>query len=107
MKKLFLILTLTISVLAVSAQTGTENSIGRDQTSIDQQMQNGVIMLKADSWIIRVSENGESTDYFPSNLTDEFKVENLRVVFSGEVQDIPANVRMVGKPIRLTSIKKV
>ena len=70
-------------------------------------MMRGTMMVKAGSWIIRADESGEMKDYFPTNLSDEFKEEGLTVGFQGILQEIPKNVRMVGAPIELTSIKRM
>lgn len=67
----------------------------------------GTIMLKGDAWIIRVIDREGTTDYFAVNLDDKFKVEGLMVNFAGTLEDVPENVRMVGKPIKLSKIEAV
>jgi hypothetical protein len=67
----------------------------------------GVIMMKADEWVIRVTNGpNDVTDYYPKNLGEEFKVEGLAVQFNGTLGEIPPNVRMMGRPITLTEIQK-
>ncbi|MFP6693802.1 MAG: hypothetical protein VB875_12325 [Pirellulales bacterium] len=46
----------------------------------------------------------QRTRYAPSNLAEEFRKDQLRVVFSGEVGTIPPNVRLIGTPLKLTAI---
>ena len=67
----------------------------------------GTIMLKGDTWIIRVIDREGTTDYFAANLDDKFKVEGLMVNFAGTLEEVPENVRMVGKPIKLSKIEAV
>mgnify|MGYP007060592419 CR=1 FL=1 len=42
----------------------------------------------------------------PDRLPDEFKVDGLRVVFSGRVKPVEPNVRSWGIPFELTAIKR-
>ena len=70
-------------------------------------MQTGVIYKKADAYVIRETlPGGANVDYYAENLGDEFKKEGLRVKFKGTLLEIPSNVRMIGKPIKLTKIVK-
>ena len=73
----------------------------------EDDMQTGVIFKKADTYIIRETlSNGSIVDYYAENLGDEFKKEGLKVKFKGTLLEIPTNVRMIGKPIKLTKIVK-
>ena len=74
---------------------------------IEDDMQTGVIYKKADAYVIRETlPGGANVDYYAENLGDEFKKEGLRVKFKGTLLEIPSNVRMIGKPIKLTKIVK-
>ncbi|MFI5171883.1 MAG: hypothetical protein ACHQFW_05805 [Chitinophagales bacterium] len=73
----------------------------------ETEMLHGTMMIKGGSWIIRSGDGGDEKDYYPTNLTEEYKIEGLTVGFKGKLQDIPKNVRMVGAPIELTLIKKM
>lgn len=71
-------------------------------------MMEGTIMMKGDVWVIRgTNELSEMKDYFPSNLSAEFRVEGMHVEFSGVISEIPSNVRMAGVPITLTEIDNI
>jgi hypothetical protein len=71
-------------------------------------MMEGTVMIKGDAWIIRgTNALSEMKDYFPSNLSEEFRVEGIRVEFKGVLSEIPPNVRMVGAPITLTEIDRI
>lgn len=74
---------------------------------IEDDMQTGVIYKKADAYVIRETlPGGANVDYYAENLGEEFKKEGLRVKFKGTLLEIPSNVRMIGKPIKLTKIVK-
>lgn len=51
-------------------------------------------------WIVPDS----GTRLLPDDLPDEFEVDSLRVIFSGEVHEKPRAVKMMGRPFVLTSI---
>ncbi len=73
----------------------------------EDDMQTGVIFKKADTYIIRETlPSGAIVDYYAENLGEEFKKEGLKVKFKGTLLEIPSNVRMIGKPIKLTKIVK-
>ena len=56
-------------------------------------------------WYGIVPDSDEGTVYAPEGLPEELKRDGLRVVFSGEVGEIPPNVRMWGTPLKLTKIE--
>lgn len=51
-----------------------------------------------------IDDHGRHWD--PSNLSDEFKADSLRVQFQGKITDL-ATFRMWGRTIELTSIKRL
>lgn len=67
----------------------------------------GTMMLKVDAWVISVKDSEGTTDYLPMSLDDRFKVEGLVVKFTGTLETIPGNVRMVGQPIRISKIEMI
>jgi hypothetical protein len=54
-----------------------------------------------------VPDDDPGQRYAPDELPEAFRVEGLRVVFSGEVGEIPPNVRMWGTPLHLTAIRRL
>lgn len=64
----------------------------------------GVIAVIADTYVIVVTENGNTTRYVPAILPKQFQQADKAVVFSGVVGKIPANVRLMGTPITLDTI---
>ena len=44
---------------------------------------------------------------YPEPLSDAFRRDGLRVVFSGERLPIPPYVRLIGLPVHVTDIRKV
>ena len=97
--------------VVTSPKTEPEIKVTQPKTDIrtyeTDGMLHGTMMVKGNDWIIRSDDGGEIKDYFPTNLTDDFKVEGLTVGFKGTVQEIPTNVRMVGAPIELSKIIKM
>ena len=53
-----------------------------------------------------VPDGDPGTRYAPDRLPEAFRVDGLRVVFSGEVRPLPANARTWGTPLRLTAIRR-
>lgn len=87
--------------------TTANNTEAKTTTPIADDMQSGTIIMKADTWIIRETDaKGNATDYYAENLADEFKKEGLKVKFKGILTEIPANVRLMGKPITITKMVK-
>lgn len=62
--------------------------------------------MSGDAWIIQVKQDGEIIDFMPLNLLNEFKVEGLKVIFTATPVTPPENVRLVGQPVKILSIKK-
>lgn len=56
-------------------------------------------------WYGIVPDGDRGTRYAPDRLPDEFKIDGVRVVFSGRVGRIDPNVRTWGTPLMLTSIR--
>lgn len=69
----------------------------------------GTVILKGDTYIIHGTSgnSGEATDYYPSNLTRNFKEEGLRVTLEATLDPIPEGVKLAGKPITIISIQKL
>jgi hypothetical protein len=84
----------------------TAQTIEFDSTGY-RAMQVGTMMQKADVWIIRVGDINYAQDYYPINLGDQMKIEGQKVVFAGAVGSPPPNVRMIGIPLRIASIRKL
>jgi len=78
------------------------------QTSTEIQNASGAIVavrLDAGWWgIVPGADRG--TRYAPDRLPDEFKVDGLRVIFSGRVKPVDPNVRSWGVPLELTAIRR-
>lgn len=51
-----------------------------------------------------VPDNNENMRYISQQLPKEFKVDGLKVTFTGWEGKIPPNVRMMGKPLKLKCI---
>jgi hypothetical protein len=58
-------------------------------------------------WYIIAPDFDPTTRFLPSNLPDEFKRDGIRIIFSGEIGEIPPNVRLIGTPLHLKAIKQI
>jgi hypothetical protein len=101
MKRILTYLIFALFTYSLSAQNFTFEQAGVKGVTI------GVMMLKGDTWIIREGQGNAVIDYYPINLTDEYKLEGQEVVFEAILGKIPNNVRLVGKPVQLTMIRKL
>ncbi len=57
-------------------------------------------------WYVIILGYDDMQRFLPTNLPDIFKKDGLKVIFSGKICEIPENVRLIGTPLLLTSIKK-
>ena len=101
MKKLFTALCLTGMVLGLNAKNFTFEPAGEKGLTIAR------VTQKGETWILREGMEGNYIDYVPLNLPEEMQQEGIDVVFEGVLGKIPANVRMMGKPLQLSSIKRL
>lgn len=101
MKRILTLFLCSLLAFQISAQDFTFEPAGEKGVTI------GVMMLKGDVWVIREGQNNAVIDYYPVNLTNEFKIEGQEVVFEAVLGKMPANVRLVGKPVQLTMIRKL
>lgn len=101
MKRILTLFLCSLMAFQISAQDFTFEPAGEKGITI------GVMMLKGDVWVIREGQNNAVIDYYPVNLTNEFKIEGQEVVFEAVLGKMPANVRLVGKPVQLTMIRKL
>ncbi len=67
---------------------------------------NGIIIKVTDQYLIALDSINSGKRYFPCNLSNEFKVENKIIKFSGKVKEIFPNERLIGTPFVLTSWSK-
>jgi hypothetical protein len=101
MKRTLTLIILSLLTFQLSAQNFTFEQAGEKGVTI------GVMMLKGDVWVIREGQGNAVIDYYPINLTEDFKIEGQEVVFEALLGKMPANVRLAGKPVQLTMIRKL
>jgi hypothetical protein len=76
------------------------------ETSTSTVQSIGMTKNIANTFVIEaITIDGNIERYVPNNLPAEFQKENLSVSFEATLLEIPPNVRMVGQPIRLKSIR--
>ena len=96
MPRLFL-LVLALSLVACQDSTGP--------TASAHDLANHTGRVTEFNSVFLVIDDADGSPYLPSNLPEEFAHEGLRVLFSGNRQEIPPNVRLVGAPLELTKIE--
>ncbi len=64
----------------------------------------GIVKVLAEDMVV-ITVDGENQRYMANNLPDEYKKDGLHVTFSGEIGEIPSNVRMAGTPFKIGTIK--
>jgi len=58
-------------------------------------------------WYIIVPDFDPTTRCLPSNLPERLRKDGIRVLFGGTIGEIPANVRLIGRPLYLKAIKQI
>jgi hypothetical protein len=101
MKKLFTALYISAMALGLNAQNYMFEPAGEKGLTIAR------VTQKGETWVLREGIEGNYIDYVPMNLPEDMQQEGMDVVFEGVLGKIPANVRMMGKPIQLSSIKRL
>ena len=95
---------------AVLALSGCESAGAlRAQQSPNEltEAKGAIVAVRADAgWWGIAPDADRGTRYAPDRLPDEFKVDGLRVTFSGRVKPVDPNVRAWGVPLELTAIRR-
>jgi hypothetical protein len=63
------------------------------------------LVSPAQEWYVIIPDYDDSQRFLPDNLPELFKKDGLKVIFSGKICEIPANVRLFGTPFILTGIE--
>ncbi len=99
MKNLITLFLALVCVFGVSAQTIDFDSIGVKSMEI------GTVVIKNDTWVIKVDKGGFTEYYLPVNLPEKYCVNNQDIVFEGALGRIPMNVKLAGTPLKLSMIR--
>jgi len=83
----------------------TKNTIVQNDSVGFINKETGKIILIGDVYLIEQNNNGEIKRFVPDFLPDDFKVENTTITFSGTIGKIPANVRMMGTPLKIKELR--
>lgn len=102
MKNAILFLIVFCSVLMhTSAQTFQFDSINF------KQMEMGVIIIKNNTWVIKVNHTNFTEYFLPVNLPEKYHVTDQDIVFEGALGKIPMDMKLEGTPIKLTMIRNL
>jgi hypothetical protein len=107
MKKITSIL--IVLTIAAAVFAGNNHSAIQPETttvSMDKSY-TGTVTKKAEFWVIQVVIGGETKDLYPTNLAKEYKVAGKVVNFTCTIGHVPADIRIAGTPIFITSITSV
>jgi hypothetical protein len=101
-------LLMCLAVAVAGALLGCESaSPVRAQSDVLKDVKGAIQAVRPDAgWYAIVPDSDRGTRYAPDRLPDEFKVDGLRVVFSGRVKPVDPNVRSWGVPFELTGIRR-
>ena len=99
---------LALGLAAALALAGTARA-GDDTPQAGDVIENvpGFVQHVREDWYGLVPDSDPGTRYAPDSLPEEFRVDGLRVRFSGIVGEIPPNIRMWGTPLQLTHIERL
>ncbi|MBD0254685.1 MAG: hypothetical protein ICV83_03110 [Cytophagales bacterium] len=106
MKKILISL---VAIMTISCKETTQQEVTPSTDCVSNQIVGeltavaGKIEKVADFFVIQTTDRR----YSPCNLPENVKVSGMEVVFDGQEMAIPANVRLVGVPIVITTIQQV
>jgi hypothetical protein len=79
----------------------------RAQSDVLKDAKGAIQAVRPDAgWYAIVPDSDRGTSYAPDQLSDQFKVDGMRVIFSGRIKPVEPNVRSWGVPFELTSIRR-
>ncbi|MFW5760779.1 MAG: hypothetical protein ACOCXH_07370 [Cyclobacteriaceae bacterium] len=67
---------------------------------------NGTVIKSGDVYLIESISTENNLVFAPCNLPDEYKMNNLSIIFSGKQKEVFENEKWAGQPVELIKIKK-
>jgi hypothetical protein len=64
----------------------------------------GIVKVFAEDAVVIIAQGNDSERYTSEQLPEDWKKDGLQVTFSGRVGEIPPYIRMIGTPLKLSSI---
>ena len=101
MKKILFLMTMIIASMGVFAQ-GNDFPYEKIGELKDAKLQ--VKMLNEDSYVL-IDLKDDSKRYYAVNLPDVYKKNGLNLICTGIIGKVPPNFRMIGTPVKLTTVK--
>ncbi len=99
MKKLLLIVVCALTVLGIKAQATDfvpDKPVSKVKATVKA-------MAAGETFLI-VPDDNPNGRYVSAQLPEEYKKDGLKITFSGVVGKIPPNVRMMGTPLKISSV---
>jgi hypothetical protein len=100
-------LVICAAALATSGCESTSAMRAQQPSGELRDAKGAIVAVRADAgWWGIAPDADRGTRYAPDRLPDEFKIDGLRVTFSGRVKPVDPNVRAWGVPLELTAIRR-
>jgi hypothetical protein len=98
-------ITKAIALSPIPTQNNTPSATDFEyETTLLKNVKATVKVLNNGELFVIVPDNNENMRYISQQLPKEFKIDGLKVTFTGWEGKIPPNVRMMGKPLKLKCI---
>ena len=98
-----LIVTVTLLIMAFGTTMAQATDFEWEKTQLKNVKATVKVLNNGELFVI-VPDNNENMRYISQQLPKEFKIDGLKVTFTGWEGKIPPNVRMMGKPLKLKCI---
>lgn len=95
---------LFITILVLGNLFFSSSVLAQDDKVVNTLKNENLTVTKVGEQFTLVPDDNDSQRYMPRNLDLKYRKEGLKVVVSGNVFAIPANVRMIGTPLEITKI---
>jgi hypothetical protein len=114
MKRIIIISILSICLFPTFSLTNSSNKGPVFQNNIcnnnyvgSVSKEKGTVHLisRGQAWYVIIPDYDDTQRFLPSNLSELFKKDGLKVIFSRKICEIPENVRLFGTPFILTNIE--
>jgi len=100
MKTLSVCLILVMSLLGLKAQNGNSFPYEKARDMVKEKYH----IKKISDEIYVLANKDETQRYLAYNLPDDFKKDGLNVICSGIVGKVPPNFKMMGTPLKISTI---
>lgn len=79
--------------------TGYVDSVSNEKGTVQ-------LISPKQEWYVIIPDYDDTQRFLPDSMPEMFKKNGLKVIFSGNICEIPENVRLIGTPFELTDIEE-